>query len=78
MKKLEFMNEVELRSLCNRVAAKVEEACMIEGVERPLFTVLLWNDPRVAQYVSNAQRPDVVQALRETVERFERQEDVTR
>ncbi len=78
MKQLINMTEPELRKFCNRVGSKVEEAAMIEGVEKPYFVVLLFNDPAVAQYVSNCSRENMIKALRETADRFEKKEDVLR
>ncbi len=43
------------------------------------FTILVFpfNNPGTANYVSNAQRPDMIKALRETADRLEKKEDFT-
>ena len=78
MKRLEDMTEPELRELCNTAGYAVEQACAVLGVEKPLFTLLLFNDPALAQYVSNCERQSMIEALRETADRLGRREDVTR
>lgn len=78
MKRLEDMTEPELRELMNAAGKAVELTCTSMGVERPLFTLLLFNDPKIAQYVSNCRRSDMVAALRETAGRIGRREDTTR
>lgn len=72
--KLEDMTEPELWDVCNRAAAAVE-GVLGKGSK---FVILMFDDPKVAQYVSTYNRQDMLKALRETVERFERREDVLR
>ncbi len=78
MKRLEDMTEPELSGLMKSLAKKVEEVCLSRGVGRPMFTLLLFNDPKVGQYVSNCDRASMVEALRETADRLERKQDVPR
>lgn len=78
MKKLEYMDEPELKRVMSTLANRVKDGCTIMGVEKPQFVLLLFNDPAVAQYISNCDRRDVVKALREAAERLERHEDITR
>jgi hypothetical protein len=78
MKRLEDLDEQELKELCNAMAANVERAARVQGVERPHFALVIFNDPKVAQYVSNCQRTDMIVAMRATADRLERREDVTR
>lgn len=78
MKTLENMTEPELRGFCNTLAGGIEFMAGDCGVERPLFVLLLFNDPKIAQYVANTSRDNIVRALRETADRLERKEDVTR
>jgi hypothetical protein len=78
VKKLEFMTEVELKELCNAMGNAIEITAEYMGCEKPLFVLLLFNDPKVGQYVANCKRDDVVKALRETAGRLDRREDVPR
>lgn len=77
MKYLEDMTEPELRALMNQLAIVVQDRAAESLVERPLFVLLLFNDPAVAQYVANCNRADVVRALREAADRLEGRQDVT-
>jgi len=43
-----------------------------------LFCVLAFDDPGLAQYVCNAQRPEVIRAFRETADRLERKQFMAR
>jgi hypothetical protein len=45
---------------------------------RALFMLVVFDDPGVAQYVSNASRENIIEAMRETANRFERQENLDR
>lgn len=70
--------EVELRELMIRCAKGIERAThdTVEG--KPLFVLVLFNDPKIAQYISNCERPSMIEAMRETADRLERREDVPR
>lgn len=78
MKRLEDLTEPELRDLMNQVGFAVESVCMVRGIGKPLFSVLIFNDPAVAQYVANCRREDIIKAIRETADRLEARQDVTR
>lgn len=78
MKKLETMTEPELRDFCNKAAISVECAAELCGVEKPSFVLVLFNDPKIAQYVSNCERKSIIEAMRETADRLERNEDLRR
>jgi hypothetical protein len=78
VKRLEDMDEPELRTLMNVTCHGIEASAEVCGVERPLFVVVLFNDPKIAQYASNANRSDIVRAMRETADRLERRQDVAR
>lgn len=78
MKRLIDMTEPELRQLLDLMATALMEAANVSEVEKPHFTLLLWNDPAVAQYVCNCDRSDVIKALRESADRLERNMDVPR
>jgi hypothetical protein len=78
MKRLEDMTEPELRHLMNTLGWRLEDGCTILGVEKPRFVLVLFNDPHIAQYAANCERSDIIKAMRETADRLERNEDVTR
>ena len=78
MKKLEYMTEPELRELMNLTGHAIEQAAEMLGVEKPMFVVVLFNDPAVAQYAANCERSDVIKAMRETADRLEHRQDVER
>lgn len=78
MKRLEFMTEPELAAVMQSLADMVVLACTELGVEKPLFSLLLWNDPKVAQYIGNCDRATIVAALRETADRLERRQTLER
>jgi len=70
----ENMTEKELAELFNRVARRIHHMLPT----RTLFVLLAFNEPGVAQYVSNARRVDIIKALRETADRLEGREDIPR
>src|SRR4051812_12468504 len=72
MKKLRDMTEPELKVLMNLLASWIGSVCEAHEVETPLFALLLFNDPQVAQYICNCNRADVIHALRETADRLEK------
>jgi hypothetical protein len=78
MKRLEDMNEPELRELMNHICGGIEFMCGEMGVEKPLFCLVLFNDPAIAQYAANCRREDIIKAMRETARRLEQRQDVTR
>lgn len=80
MKPFEDMTEPELREACSRIA-RATEAELPPGPSsrgKALFVLVIFDDPKVAQYVSNANRQDIIKSMRETADRLERREDVTR
>lgn len=78
MKLLSEMTEPEIRDLMNAVATAVLLVAEAKGVEKPLFALLLFNDPALAQYVANCRREDVILAFEESACRLRRNEDVAR
>ena len=78
MKLIQDLTEPELRGVMNALATNVVRTAETLGVEKPLFILLLFNDPKLTQYVANADRSTVVEALREAADRLERREDVPR
>lgn len=75
---MQDMTEPELAAMCQAMSRSIDQIAAGWGVHRPLFALLLFNDPRVAHYVCNCERSDVIQAMRECADRLERQEDVRR
>src|SRR5262249_61899681 len=76
--RLEDMTEPELRRLCHMEGQAVEQVAAALGVEKPLFVLLLFNDPKIAQYVCNCRREEVIRAMRECALRLEGRQDVPR
>jgi hypothetical protein len=74
VKPLRDMTEPELRDACDGVANAVR-ARLPAGTR---FAVLMFEADGIAQYVGNANRRDMIKALRETADRLARREDVTR
>ncbi len=71
---LRDMTEPQLRDLMNQLAAGVNRQ-LPPGT---LFCLLVFDDPGVTQYVSNAERASIIAALRETADRFEQQQVIPR
>jgi hypothetical protein len=67
MKPLSDMNEVELAALMRRVA----DAVKAELPTKTLYFVVAFDEPGVAQYIGNANRRDIIKAMRETADRLE-------
>ena len=78
MTKLEHMTEVELKLLMNATCRAVEQTFLRLAVEKPQFVLVVFNDPKVAQYAANCERASMIEAMRETADRLENQQDVTR
>ena len=77
-RKLEHLTEEELRTLLNLLSSQIEGTCRHLSIEKPMFTLLLFNDPALAQYASNCERADIIKAMRETADRLEARQDVQR
>jgi hypothetical protein len=73
-KPFDEMTEPEIGQVMTRAARAVQ------GVlgARSMFTLIVFDDAAVGQYVSTAQRSTMIAALKETVERLESLEDVPR
>jgi hypothetical protein len=78
MQRLQDLDERELKHLMTTVCYGIERAAGACGVERPMYVVVLFNDPKVGRYASNCQRSDIITAMRETADRLEKGEDVVR
>jgi hypothetical protein len=76
------MTEPELREYFRGLARKVE-AELPSGPStngKALFFLIVneTSEPGISQYVSNVQRADAIKMLRETANRLEQREDITR
>lgn len=78
MKCLENMDERELSRAMTAAAVAVERSFKERGIAKPLFCLVVFNDAKIAQYVSNCRRDDMITAMRETADRIERNQDVKR
>lgn len=82
MKRLEDMTEAELAALlsdCARAVMDVLRAGVVTADgSRHQFALVVFDDPRVAQYVSSCTRGSMIEAMRETADRLERNQDVPR
>lgn len=78
MKLLKDMTEPQLRIALDVMAAKLMRTAELLEIEQPRFVLLLFNDPKVSQYVCNCERADMIHALREAADRLERMEDIPR
>jgi hypothetical protein len=78
MKRLEDMTEVELGNLMTDCARAVRSIIQRRTAGRGDFALLVFDDPKVAQYISTCERECMIEALRETAERLENREDVPR
>jgi hypothetical protein len=78
VKRLEDMTEPEIRELMTTMGQQITATAAVMGCEKPLFALILFNDPKVGQYIANCQRADVIKALRECADRLEHRQDVTR
>jgi len=72
------MDEQELAFFMRELARAVVSEAEDRDVEPPRFVLLVFNDPKVAQYVANCERSDIITALRDTADRLQQKQDVTR
>ncbi len=90
MSVMENMTEPELASLMRDCAKAIDQELWLAAVTkygtteanskstRPKFALLVFDDPKVAQYISSCQREDMIKALRESADRMEKRQDVAR
>ena len=82
VKLIKDMTEPELRAYFDRLAKLIEDwlppGPSAKGKCLFFLTVADQIEPGIAQYVSNVQREDAIKMLRETADRLERNQDVTR
>ena len=78
VKKLEYLNEPQLRKMMNAMGDALKVVAEAYDVESPHFVLLLFNTPKLGQYCSNCSRDDMIKALKETAWRLENKEDIPR
>jgi hypothetical protein len=78
VKKLQDMTEPELREIMTGFGRALGLAAHAMEVELPLFVLVIFNDPKIAQYISNCERECIIEAMRETAERLEKRQDIPR
>ena len=80
MKHLEEMTNAELGAMMNECAGAVDKTLFqhtraITAAMRPKFALLVFNDPKLVQYVGVCERADLIKAFRELADRLEREQD---
>ena len=78
MKNLADMTEPELSCLMKLFAEVIQHTGVSLGVGCPNFVLLVFNNPKIAQYVSNCDRKGIIEAMLECAIRLHNKEDVTR
>jgi hypothetical protein len=79
LRNLRDMDELDHGAVMTSLADAVTyTATQLLKIEKPLFVLVLFNDPEVAQYIGNCERADAVTAMREMADRLERRDDVER
>ena len=80
MKPIRDMTEPELRDYFRGLAGAVEDSLPPgpSAKGKCLFVLLVADESLIGQYASNADRPGIIKLLRETADRLQRREDVTR
>jgi hypothetical protein len=80
MKRMEDMTEGELgamlRDCAKAINSRMSNHC--DPHPKPMFALLVFNDPAVAQYISSCRREDVIKAMRECADRLEQNQDIPR
>jgi hypothetical protein len=66
------MTEPEIKALMRDLAD-----CITQKTGS-LFMLVVFDDPGVAQYISNAKREDCIKAMEETAQRFRNKETIER
>lgn len=76
MHTLDAMTEPELRTLTNKVCHAINQELPPDTGFAVIFFPI--GAPGISQYGANCRREDMIEALRETAERLERRQDVSR
>lgn len=77
-REFKYMTEPELGETMTAFAKAIVDTAEKMGVEKPHFTLVVFNDPEIAQYASNCRREDIIKAMRETADRLEKNQDLVR
>ena len=65
MKTIEFMTEPEIEEFMSKCGRSVLSSANELKVENPLFVLLVFNDPKLVQYISNCDNEKtIVETLR--------------
>ena len=81
MKRLEDMTEPELSDLLEACAKAVDEvlkAKVIPLTHRHQFVLVVFDDPKIAQYVSSCERESMIEAMSETADRLSKKQNLPR
>jgi uncharacterized protein Yka (UPF0111/DUF47 family) len=78
VKELRDLNEPQLADLMRSMAKAIEKVSADADLEKPMFVILLFNEPARGQYISNCKRSQTIEALRETADRLELRQTVER
>jgi hypothetical protein len=73
-----YMTEPEIEKFMSTCCLAITKIADRMNIEKPLFGLLVFNDPKVAQYASNCSRETLIKALREVADRLEKREDLPR
>lgn len=74
MKPLEEMTEPELKEIMTRCANSLRWHLG----KKTQFALIVFDDPKVAQYISTCTRETMIEAMRETADRLAKKQDVPR
>lgn len=80
MKLLKDMTEPELREYCN-LLARATESVLPPGPSKNgkcLFVLLICDESKITQYVSNANRDDCIKLMRTTADRLDKNDVMPR
>jgi hypothetical protein len=77
-KRLEDMTEPEIKQMMTDIGHGIDFQLSRHLIGKPMFTLIVFNDPKVGQYLSNCERPSMIVALKEVAERLEKKQDVPR
>jgi hypothetical protein len=74
---MDKIEEISMKEMYNNLATHIENFIIMFYKKKLGFCLLTFpfNSPNITNYVSNANREDMIKALRETADRLERGED---
>lgn len=74
MKAFKDMTEPEIKKIMSGIADSIKSSLP----KRELFCLIVFSADQIGQYISNANRQDIIKALREFADVLESREDVPR